>query len=261
MKSGLKRALSILLAIALMLPNFSIAIQAEEVGKAEVIQEANSRSQDAELVLDDSSDDIRALKRTDGYVSNDEIFDEEVNIPVTGVYLDRSELKVKLGDAAVTLNAVVEPENASDSSLQWESSDPEIASIDQGIVTFNTLGTCEITVTAADGTSEIRYGKASKVTGPYLDRNGVALTDGASNGEILVQGGEEFESPCNPMHVFQSENGFCYVAYNATEISKREMPSGFARQPLFINPVQMDEEGWFTSTIVPMKGWTTPKYQ
>ena len=49
MKSGLKRALSILLAIALMLPNFSIAIQAEEVGKAEVIQEANSRSQDAEL--------------------------------------------------------------------------------------------------------------------------------------------------------------------------------------------------------------------
>ena len=151
MKSGLKRALSILLAIALMLPNFSIAIQAEEVGKAEVIQEANSRSQDAELVLDDSSDDIRALKRTDGYVSNDEIFDEEVNIPVTGVYLDRSELKVKLGDAAVSLNAVVEPENASDSSLQWESSDPEIASIDQGIVTFNTLGTCEITVTAADG--------------------------------------------------------------------------------------------------------------
>lgn len=90
MKSGLKRALSILLAIALMLPNFSIAIQAEEVGKAEVIQEANSRSQDAELVLDDSSDDIRALKRTDGYVSNDEIFDEEVNIPVTGVYLDRN---------------------------------------------------------------------------------------------------------------------------------------------------------------------------
>lgn len=178
MKSGLKRALSILLAIALMLPNFSIAIQAEEVGKAEVIQEANSRSQDAELVLDDSSDDIRALKRTDGYVSNDEIFDEEVNIPVTGVYLDRSELKVKLGDAAVTLNAVVEPENASDSSLQWESSDPEIASIDQGIVTFNTLGTCEITVTAADG----QY-KATCVVTVEADDEVPAVE---SNGDELV---------------------------------------------------------------------------
>lgn len=117
------------------------------------------------------------------------------------------------------------------------------------------------TVTAADGTTEIRYGKASKVTGPYLDRKGEALTDGASDGELLVLGGEEFESPCNPMHVFESENGYCYLAYNATEIARKEMPSGFARKPLFINPVQLDEEGWFSSTIVPMKGWTTPKYQ
>lgn len=143
------------------------------------------------MVLDDSSDDIRALKRTDGYVSNDEIFDEEVNIPVTGVYLDRSELKVKLGDAAVTLNAVVEPENASDSSLQWESSDPEIASIDQGIVTFNTLGTCEITVTAADG----QYKATCVVTVeaddevPAVESNGdelVAVTGIALNTKNLI---------------------------------------------------------------------------
>lgn len=76
------------------------------------------------------------------------------------------------------MNAVVEPENASDSSLQWESSDPEIASIDQGIVTFNTLGTCEITVTAADG----QY-KATCVVTVEADDEVPAVE---SNGDELV---------------------------------------------------------------------------
>lgn len=112
-----------------------------------------------------------------------------------------------------------------------------------------------------NGVSEIRYGHASKVTGPYTDKAGVELTDGASNGELLVQAGPGYINPENPMRMFQSENGFYYLAYNCTEAGKEAMPSGYARKPLFLNPVEMDADGWFSSVIVPAKGWTSPRFE
>lgn len=114
------------------------------------------------------------------------------------------------------------------------------------------------TVTTGSG-SEIRYARATKITGPYVDKNGVALTDG-SNGELLVEGGTEYAAPCNPMHMFVSEAGLHYLAYNASAITKPTMPSGYDRKPLFINPVAIDEEGWFTEVIVPQTGWTSPRF-
>ncbi|MDE6335465.1 MAG: hypothetical protein K2L34_02735 [Muribaculaceae bacterium] len=116
------------------------------------------------------------------------------------------------------------------------------------------------TVTNGNST-EIRYGKASKVTGPYLDKNGNELTSGASNGELLVKDGLEYVNPENPMRLFESENGYYYLAYNATDASRKLMPSGYERKPLFLDPLQMDEDGWFTTVTFPSVGWTTPRYQ
>lgn len=98
------------------------------------------------------------------------------------------------------------------------------------------------TVSTGSG-SEIRYGRSTKATGPFVDKNGTELTDGASMGELLVEGGTEYTAPCNPMRMFASENGYYYLAYNATAIGRETMPSGYDRKPLFINPVQMDEDG------------------
>jgi beta-xylosidase len=115
------------------------------------------------------------------------------------------------------------------------------------------------TVKTATGT-EVRYARASSITGPYLDRNGNSILDG-STGELLIQSSDEYNNPCNVMRGFESENGYFYIAYNATEIGRTLMPSGFARQPMFINPVAMDEDGWFTSVISPVSGWTSPRYE
>lgn len=109
--------------------------------------------------------------------------------------------------------------------------------------------------------SEIRYGRSTKATGPFVDKNGVELTDGASKGELLVEGGTEYEAPCNPMRLVMDESGVYFLAYNATAIGNEFMPSGFKRQPLFVNPLEMDEEGWFTKVVVPQSGWTSPRFQ
>ncbi|MCM1110786.1 MAG: hypothetical protein NC336_06235 [Clostridium sp.] len=108
--------------------------------------------------------------------------------------------------------------------------------------------------------NEIRYARASKVTGPYTDKNGTDLISGSTTGELLVREGTEYKEPTNPMRMIYSENGYYYLAYNATAADKPTMPSGFARRPMFVNPVEMDEDGWFTSVIEPTIGWTKPRF-
>ena len=116
--------------------------------------------------------------------------------------------------------------------------------------------------TVSNGNStEIRYGRASKITGPYLDKSGKELTSGASNGELLVKDGDMYVNPEHPMRLFESENGYYYLAYNATDPSRSLMPSGYARQPMFIDPLQLGEDGWFTTVTAPNVGWTTPRFQ
>lgn len=116
------------------------------------------------------------------------------------------------------------------------------------------------TVATGSG-SEIRYARSSKATGPFVDKNGVEITDGASKGELLVEGGTEFSAPCHPMRMLTSENGLAYLAYNATAIATPQMPSGFDRKPMFLNPIEMDEDGWFTTVVVPQTGWVSPRFQ
>ena len=52
------------------------------------------------------------------------------NVPVTGVELDITEMGLVVGETAV-LTATVLPENATDKSVTWLSSAPEIVSVDE----------------------------------------------------------------------------------------------------------------------------------
>ncbi len=111
-----------------------------------------------------------------------------------------------------------------------------------------------------DNGTEVRYARASSLTGPYLDHDGKSILDG-SNGELLIQASSEYTKPCNVMRGVESDNGYFYIAYNASAVGYEVMPSGYARQPMFVSPVTMDDAGWFTSVISPVTGWTTPRYE
>jgi len=72
-------------------------------------------------------------------------------IPVTGVILDKSTLTLNPGGVTGVLTATVSPENATDKSVTWSSSNTSIATVDKGIVTPVSVGTATITVTTTDG--------------------------------------------------------------------------------------------------------------
>ena len=74
-----------------------------------------------------------------------------VTIEVTDINLNTNELSMQLGSTS-QLIATIEPENATDRELIWESSDPSIATVDStGKVTGVKIGTTTITVKTKDG--------------------------------------------------------------------------------------------------------------
>jgi uncharacterized protein YjdB len=73
-----------------------------------------------------------------------------VTIPVTGVTLNKSTLALVAGSSA-TLAATITPEDATNKSVTWSSSDTSIATVSDGKVTAVKAGTATITVTTTDG--------------------------------------------------------------------------------------------------------------
>ncbi len=75
---------------------------------------------------------------------------EEPDVAVTGITLDKTEATVKVGETA-TLTATVAPENATDKTVTWTTSDEKVATVANGVVTAVAEGTATITATTANG--------------------------------------------------------------------------------------------------------------
>lgn len=71
---------------------------------------------------------------------------------MTGVTLDQTTASVEVGKT-VTLNATVQPDNASDKNVTWSSSNETLATVADGVVTGVAAGDVTITATASDGTT------------------------------------------------------------------------------------------------------------
>ncbi len=73
-----------------------------------------------------------------------------VAVAVTGVSLDVSEKSIIVGDS-FTLIATVSPDNATNKTVTWSSSNSAVATVTEDKVTGVSAGTATITVTTADG--------------------------------------------------------------------------------------------------------------
>ena len=72
-------------------------------------------------------------------------------VAVTSVKLSKSKKSLNIGDT-FTLTATVKPDNATDKSVTWSSSDTSVATVDEnGVVTAVSEGTATITATASNG--------------------------------------------------------------------------------------------------------------
>ena len=79
---------------------------------------------------------------------------EPSTVPVTGIALDKTEYTLPLGET-VTLKATIEPEDATNKNVTWESSDTSIADVDStGKVTAEGAGEAIVKVITEDGNFE-----------------------------------------------------------------------------------------------------------
>ena len=76
---------------------------------------------------------------------------EESTVAVTGVTLNQNEAQMTVGGETLTLTATVNPNNATDQSVSWSTSDANVATVENGVVTAVAAGNATITVTTTDG--------------------------------------------------------------------------------------------------------------
>ncbi len=110
---------------------------------------------------------------------------EAKKIPVTGVTLDKTEAELVEGES-ITLTATIAPEDATDKTVSWVSSDEEIAKVDsEGKVSAITPGTADITVTTTDGEKKAVFAltvvaKVVPVESIAIDKETLELVEGDS---------------------------------------------------------------------------------
>lgn len=120
------------------------------------------------------------------------------DVPVTGVTLSETSRTIKVGES-FTLNAYVEPSDATNKQVRWSSSNSSVATVNNGYVVAVSSGTTIITVTTVDGSKTaqctvtvaeskvlvtgVTFTETSKsmVVGDTYDINYTVLPSNASN--------------------------------------------------------------------------------
>ena len=91
-------------------------------------------------------------------------------IVVTSVKLDKTELALTVGDAAVQLKASVAPDNATDKTVTWTSDKPAVATVDAtGKVTAVAEGEATITAKAGDKTATCKVTVKAAAPAPGMN--------------------------------------------------------------------------------------------
>ncbi|MBP3350746.1 MAG: leucine-rich repeat protein, partial [Bacteroidaceae bacterium] len=99
----------------------------------------------------------------------------------TTITLDQTAVTLKATETA-TLTATVLPETTTDKGVVWTSSDSEVASVENGVVTAHKVGTATITATTTDGsnltaTCEVTV-EATLATSITLDQTNITAMEG-----------------------------------------------------------------------------------
>ena len=103
-------------------------------------------------------------------------------IDVSSVSLSKTELTLTEGDSE-TITATVKPDDATDKTVTWSSSDAAVATVDGGKITAVKEGTATITAKAGDKTATCKVTVEKKVIAVEsveLDKTALELTEGES---------------------------------------------------------------------------------
>ena len=111
-----------------------------------------------------------------GKTATCEITVNEKVYPVENVSLDRTSVELTEGDE-ITLAVTVKPDNATNKSVTWSSSNPSVAEVVDGKVAALAPGSATVTVKTDDGgmaaTCAIKIWAKAEATSDYIDEYGI----------------------------------------------------------------------------------------
>lgn len=115
---------------------------------------------------------------------------EIIPVDVTTITLNQTSLELTAGFGDATLVATIEPTKATDQTVTWTSENPEIATVNNGVVHPVYIGTTTITaksgkLTATCSVTVKGTGLAQLAEGIYVARDGEILTGTISGGKNL----------------------------------------------------------------------------
>jgi hypothetical protein len=139
--------------------------------------------------------DVAAAKGKNWDVVDDKYHEFEGHIAVTGVSLDTEGVEINTGSTK-TVKAVIEPADATNKNVTWTIGNPEIATVNDGVVTGVAEGETTLTVTTVDGgfTASIPVKVVHSPVGSLLGRwrgkeyNNVIIDQGSSENSIIICG-------------------------------------------------------------------------
>ncbi len=130
---------------------------------------------------------LKAFAAKKGYTSSQtNTWQYTVNVLVTSITLNKTSLSLQTGQEE-TLTATVKPDNATNKTVTWSSSNTNVATVTAGKVTTKSAGTATITCTANDG-SGVKATRAVTVTNPVIKVTSITLNKSSLS---LQQGQEE----------------------------------------------------------------------
>lgn len=136
---------------------------------------------------------------------------KEPVINVTSISLNPAKMTMEAGDMR-TLNATVLPNNATNKTIIWKSTNPSVASIDNGTITAISNGTASIIASSSDG--EISAACAVTVSCCHNYETSVTPANTKSNGRIVESctkcGGKKSRTVYKIKNVNLSKTSYVY---------------------------------------------------
>lgn len=132
--------------------------------------------------------------------------------PVESVSLDKTEATLEVGET-ITLIATVSPDNATDKTVTWSSSDESIATVEDGVVTAIGVGSATITAKAGDKTATCAVTVIKKnipVSGLSLNKESIFLTENRSD---ILQAIISPQDASNTTIIWESSNTSVAIVY------------------------------------------------
>lgn len=117
-----------------------------------------------------ATSDVTSSETTSTTSSSSESTSTSTAVEVTGITLDQTEVSLKIGETA-TLTATVAPDDATDKTVTWTTSDEAVATVADGVVTAVGIGTADITATSVADTT-----KSATLTITIVDKYDVRIS-------------------------------------------------------------------------------------